>query len=187
MMNQNKTERPNRVVTCQVCRVQMPQRYLVSHMKAHELAPDAVSPVVPTNKPEETLDALPVDGSRAGKPSNAMQVCPACRQFVSEEDFANHMQAQHNNWCPLCYASTRDLMVHLNSKHLLKLMQPPPFYERDWETQKRFICLGCKKKVSVWSYPKHEGPHGATRGLAQRIRKKRTNRAPRLSVEAGKD
>ena len=181
MMKPKKTERPNRVVTCQVCRVQMPQRYLVNHMKAHELAPDTSLPVVPTKEPEleETVDVLPVDDAKSAKSSTTMLVCPACRQFVSEEDFASHMQVQHNNWCPLCYARASDLMEHLNSKHLLKLMQPPPRYERNWETQKRFICLGCKKKVSVWSYPKHEGPHGATSGLAQRIRKKRPDRAPR--------
>ena len=188
MTNPNQTERPNRVVTCQICRVQMPQRYLAGHMKAHETAPLAALPVDPANQPEpeQTLDAPPVEDAAAGKQAIATLVCPACGQFVSEEDFANHMQAQHTNWCPLCHARATDLMEHLNRKHLLKPIQPPPLYERNWETQKRFICLGCKKKVSVWSYPKHEGPHGATRRLAQRIQKTRSGRVPRLRDEAGK-
>lgn len=188
MMNPNKTERPNRVVTCQICRVQMPQRYLAGHMKAHEQAPLAALPVVLANQPEpeETRDTPPVDDTTAVNQAIAMLNCPACGQFVSEENFANHMQAQHTNWCPLCHARTRDLMEHLNDKHLLKPIQPPPLYECNWETQKRFICLGCKKKVSVWSYPKHEGPHGATRGLAQRIRKTRSDSALRLPDESDK-
>lgn len=167
-MNKNAPERPNRVVTCQTCGVQMPQRYLAGHMKQHEPAPVEAPAAAPENAPEGAPDPQPPDIAAPGTQPAGMLVCPACADFIAEADFTTHMQAQHTNWCPLCHARTRDLAEHLKSKHLLRPIQPPPPYERSWETQKRFICLDCKKKVSVWSYPKHQGPHGTKHGLAQR-------------------
>ena len=184
-MDKSPPERPNRVVTCQVCGVQMPQRYLVGHMQGHEQARAETLPAMPETALVQggTPEPQTMDDVASEKQPSGMLICPACADFVAEGDFTNHMQAQHTNWCPLCQARTKDLSDHLKSKHLLKPIQPPPLYERSWETQKRFICLGCKKKVSVWSYPKHEGPHGATRGLAQRMEKTRPARVPPPAAE----
>lgn len=181
MMNKNASERPNRVVTCQVCGVQMPQRYLPKHMKLHEQAAGEPLLAVPESIPdqEETLEQQATEAAlsekaRLEKAHSDTMICPACAAFVSEQEFANHMQVYHTNWCPLCSARAKDLSEHLRSKHWLKPIQPAPLYERSWKTQKRFICLGCKKKVSVWSYPKHEQPHGATSGFAPRTGKTRS-------------
>lgn len=175
-MNKNTPERPNRVVTCQVCGVQMPQRYLAGHMQGHAQPAVDAQPVVAEQPvvakqppaPEDAPEPQPLNDAAAERQPAGMLICPACAEFVAEDEFTGHMQALHTNWCPLCHARTKDLSEHLRSRHLLKPMQPFPPYERSWETQKRFICLGCKKKVSVWSYPRHEQPHGATRGLAPR-------------------
>lgn len=175
MMNKNAPERPNRVVTCQVCGVQMPQRYLPKHMKQHEQAAGEALTAAPENTAEQEGAPEPqvLDTAEPGRAHSDTMICPACAAFVTEQEFANHMQVNHTNWCPLCHARTKDLSEHLRSRHWLRPIQPAPLYERNWETQKRFICLGCKKKVSVWSYPKHEQPHGATRGLAPRTGKTR--------------
>jgi hypothetical protein len=154
----------------------MPQRYLPKHMKQHEQAAGEAPPAVAENTLEQAQAPMP-PAQAAVAPVNEHSdtlICPACAAFVSEHEFANHMQVNHTNWCPLCQARTKDLAEHLRSRHLLKPIQPAPLYERNWDTQKRFICLGCKKKVSVWSYPKHEQPHGRTRGLAPRTGKTRS-------------
>ena len=169
MQRENAPERPNRVVTCQVCGVQMPQRYLVGHMQGH--AQSAQPKEIPENAAVQagTPDLLALNETAQARQSAGMLVCPACAGFVAEVEFSSHMQAQHSNWCPLCQSRTKDLAGHLSSNHHVKPMQTPVPYERNWKTQKRFICLGCKKKVSVWSYPKHEGPHGPMRGPAQTV------------------
>ena len=168
MQPENAPERPNRVVTCQVCGVQMPQRYLVGHLQGH--AQGAQPTEVPENAELQVEtpdpDVLMNDAAQT-RQSAGMLVCPACAEFVAEVEFGSHMQAQHSNWCPLCQSRTKDLAGHLSSNHRLKPMQTAVPYERNWKTQKRYICLGCKKKVSVFSYPKHEGPHNPTRGPAQ--------------------
>jgi hypothetical protein len=170
MTDKTSAERPNRVVTCQMCGVKMPQRYLARHMQGHAQPAADSLPVSPENAPEQesSPEQPPQLDANSGDERSGNIICPACAGFVAEEEFANHMQAQHTNWCPLCHARAKDLAEHLHSRHLLKPIQPAPLYARSWETQKRFICLGCKKKVSVWSYPKHAAPHGATRGLAPR-------------------
>ena len=178
-MNNNAPARPNRVVTCQTCGVQMPQRYMAKHLKLHEQA--AVE--APAPAPENALatdgapDPQPQDDAAPGQQPAGMLICPACAAFVAQDEFTNHMQALHTNWCPLCHTKSKDLSEHLRSRHLLKPIQPPLLYERNWDTQKRFICLGCKKKVSVWSYPRHELPHGATRGLVPRNGKAGSSKA----------
>ena len=167
MVNENAPERPNRVVTCQTCGVQMPQRYLAKHMQGHAQA--AQSPDLAGDGPGQSETMVPpaLKDTGPGRESAGTLICPVCKDFVAEDDLNSHMQALHSNWCPLCHARTKGLVEHLRARHRLKPMQAVVGFERNWETQKRYICLGCKKKVSVWSYPKHEGPHGAARGPAQ--------------------
>jgi len=139
----------------------MPRRYLARHAQGH--APARVAALTvdaePAPAPEAGPDPQPLDdGVTPGKQRAGMQICPACAVFVAPAEFSDHMLAQHSHWCPLCQAQTRDLAGHLSSTHRLKPILPAPAYLRSWQTQPRFICLGCQKKVSVRSYPKHEQP-----------------------------
>jgi hypothetical protein len=167
MQHENALERPNRVVTCHVCGVQMPQRYLERHLQGH--AQGAQPTEVPENESVQagTPDPQALNETAHDRQSSGSLVCPACAVFIAEVEFSSHMQAQHNNWCPLCLSQTKDLAGHLSSYHRLKPVKTDVPYERNWKAQKRFICLGCKKKVSVFSYPKHEGHYSPTRGPAQ--------------------
>jgi hypothetical protein len=158
MVSSNTSERPNRVVTCQVCGTQMPQRYLAAHLKGHSSAKGESLPGLVESSAADVI-------AEPEHPGNL--VCPACAAFVAEEEFATHMLTEHMNWCPLCLAKTKDLAGHLSSNHRLKPIQPVPAYTRSWKTQKRFICLQCKKKVSVASYPRHERPHSTSRGAVK--------------------
>jgi hypothetical protein len=158
-MKSNTSVRPNRVVTCQVCGTQMPQRYLPAHLMEHA----AVKAELPPEMAESTVAEV---AAAPEKEHSGSMVCPACSAFVAEEEFAHHMLVEHMNWCPLCLARTKDLAGHLSSRHRLKPILPAPDYQRNWQIQKRFICLQCKKKVSVVSYPRHERPHSTTPGPA---------------------
>jgi hypothetical protein len=139
------TGHPNRLATCPVCGDQMPRRFLAGHQKKH--APAG----------EET----PGDSASGPKPERGgTLLCPACGQFVLEADFAAHMTDNHATWCPLCRTLPSDLLDHLKRSHHVKPLQPSPGFGHGWQTQARFVCLWCKKNISVWSYPKHAQPHG---------------------------
>ncbi len=133
------TDRPNRMVTCTICGAQMPQRFLAAHQKQHSPS-DGPQPA-PEKSPGGTL------------------LCPACGQFVMEVDFSLHMTGSHADWCPLCRAVPKDLLDHLKRSHHVKPIQPFPDFGRSWQTQPRYVCLWCKKNISVWSYPRHAQPH----------------------------
>ena len=135
-MTPSAPDRPNRLATCPHCGARMPRRFLTAHQQQH----DPAAPDSPT--PGGTL------------------LCPACGQFIPPADFPAHMSAAHPNWCPLCRALPADLLDHLKRSHHVKPIEPALGFGPNWQTQPRFVCLWCKKNISVWSYPRHAQPHG---------------------------
>ena len=145
MNNNVPSDRPNRMVSCPICGAQMPQRFLAGHQKQHEPGVE--------NAPAESAP-----GSRQERTGTLL--CPACGQFVMEADFSAHMASSHAGWCVLCRGLPKDLLDHLKRSHHVKPIQPSPGFGHNWQAQPRFVCLWCKKNISVWSYPKHAQPHG---------------------------
>ena len=145
-MNSPSSDRPNRLAACSICGAKMPQRFLARHQKLHEPTREDAPPEAAQNFNQEQAGTL---------------LCPACGQFVVAADFPDHMTGSHSGWCPLCRTLPRDLLDHLKRSHHLKPLQPFPESGHNWQTQPRYLCLWCKKNVSVASYPEHAKPHGA--------------------------